>query len=240
MWVRRVCLIPLLLVLGSGCAMYTTATRNLFEAVVDSADDCAALRRNRKLADEAWKEVVVGNPGVAYSPDYAHGFKDGYAGTLEEGGKPVPPTVPPWRYRRPKFQTPAGYQAIEDWYAGFNHGTAAAVAWVPPYLKTLPSSGVELKGSRSRSRPPNPAGEIPPEPAEELPPPKRQTPPSGGRDKAEPARRERGPVKAGIIGPEARAAGRAGTFPHFRPWEWEDKAHPQARVNEAARQPARG
>src|SRR5262249_5519672 len=147
--------------------------KNLYEAAADSVDECAMRRRNRKLAEDAWQDVVVGNSGVVYSPAYARGFKDGFIKTLAEGGRPIPPVVPPWRYRRTKYQTPAGYQAIEDWYAGFSHGTAAAVAWAPPFLKTLPSSGVELKGSMTRLHQPPRPGESAPDAAEILPHPKR-------------------------------------------------------------------
>jgi hypothetical protein len=162
--------------------LYWIATQNLYHSAVDSVDDCAMRRRTRKLAEDAWQDVVVGNPGVAYSPAYAQGFKDGFTQTLAEGGRPIPPVVPPWRYRRTTYQTPAGYHAIEDWYAGFSHGTAAAVAWAPPFLKTLPSSGAELKGSMTRPRQPPPPGEYAPDAAEILPHPKRMVLPAGGQN----------------------------------------------------------
>jgi hypothetical protein len=167
---------------GSGCQLYWLATQNLYEAAADSVDECAMRRRHRKLAEDAWQDVVVGNPGAAYSPAYAQGFKDGFTQTLAEGGRSIPPVVPPWSYRRTKYQTPAGYQAIEDWYAGFSHGTAAAVAWAPPFLKTLPSSGAELKGSRSPPRQSAPPGESAPDSAEILPHPKRVALPPTGQD----------------------------------------------------------
>jgi hypothetical protein len=41
---------------------------------------------------------------------------------------PVCPPVPPERYRRKRYMTPEGCAAVEDWFAGFRHGAATAMA----------------------------------------------------------------------------------------------------------------
>jgi hypothetical protein len=48
------------------------------------------------------------------------------AGAIVEA--PVCPPVPPNRYRRKEYMTPEGAAAIEEWYAGFRHGAATAMA----------------------------------------------------------------------------------------------------------------
>src|SRR5262245_28925346 len=50
----------------------------------------------------------------------------GMAGSYVEN--PVCPPVPPNRYRRKRYMTPEGVAAVEDWYAGFRHGAATAMA----------------------------------------------------------------------------------------------------------------
>src|SRR5205807_2557372 len=61
-----------------------------------------------------------------HSEDYAQGFKDGYAEYLYRGGDGEPPLLPPKRYRHVRYQTPQGYMAAEDWFAGYRHGAAVA------------------------------------------------------------------------------------------------------------------
>ena len=41
---------------------------------------------------------------------------------------PVCRTLPPERYHRKRYATPEGCKAVEDWYAGFRHGAATAMA----------------------------------------------------------------------------------------------------------------
>ncbi len=55
------------------------------------------------------------------------GFKAGFAAHLFDGST-APPPVPPAHYRHFSYQTPDGYLAIEQWFAGYRHGVDAAVA----------------------------------------------------------------------------------------------------------------
>jgi hypothetical protein len=63
---------------------------------------------------------------MPYSRDYARGFLKGFEDYVYAGGNGLPPPVPPPRYWGIYYQTPEGHQAIEDWFAGFRHGTEAA------------------------------------------------------------------------------------------------------------------
>ncbi len=78
--------------------------------------------RTCKLAAEAWKEVRTGVPG--YSRHYHRGFLVGFADYLQFGGNGEPPPVPPRQYW--KQDSPAGRQAVEDWFSGFRHGATIA------------------------------------------------------------------------------------------------------------------
>src|SRR5262245_2864118 len=57
-----------------------------------------------------------------FSVDYQDGFVDGFVDYLEAGGTGEPPMLPPRRYWRASFQSPAGHQAAEQWFEGFRHG----------------------------------------------------------------------------------------------------------------------
>jgi hypothetical protein len=159
---------------GAGCAMYETVTRNVVRAALDSADDKFTRRRDRRWAEAAWDDWRRQNRGEPFSADYGSGFRDGYADTLDGGGRAVPPAVPPWRYRRPRYQTPAGYRAVEDWYAGFQDGAAAALAEGPRHPLTLPPSGVTLKAAPA---PPPPGLTDEAENGHPIPPPRWLPPP---------------------------------------------------------------
>jgi hypothetical protein len=101
--------------------------------VAPTIDDLADRCRNRQLAEEAWEHFEQNDPNHAYSPDYQAGFIDGYAGSLSAGGSGEPPTVPPrWSWRAEK-QSPEGHKAVEDWFAGFKHGSAVAALVFPPF-----------------------------------------------------------------------------------------------------------
>ena len=69
-----------------------------------------------------------------FSQDYQEGFIDGYVDYLEGGGTGEPPLLPPRRYWNAAYQTYAGHQAAEQWFAGYRHGaqcarTAPIVHW---------------------------------------------------------------------------------------------------------------
>jgi len=110
---------------GPGCALLTDSANTLFRSVADEVDDACAGLRNWRWAEQAWQEVGAAGPG-AHSDDYARGFKSGFADYLDMGGSGEPPVVAPPRYRGWRYQTPQGYQAIQEWFAGYRHGAEAA------------------------------------------------------------------------------------------------------------------
>ena len=63
----------------------------------------------------------IGLPGIAvYSAHTA--FDNSSGGRSCCGSVPQPPS----KYRELQYQSPMGYLAIEQWYAGYQHGAAAA------------------------------------------------------------------------------------------------------------------
>jgi hypothetical protein len=89
-------------------------------------DEMAEARRNESWAKAAWENVRGCRPGGAPSADYEAGFKAGFVDYLTAGGSGEAPPVPPRRYWTTAYQTPGGRGAVEAWFAGFQHGAAAA------------------------------------------------------------------------------------------------------------------
>jgi hypothetical protein len=163
---------------SSGCGFFCYSIQNLVEAPLDAKDECVMRQRFYDMAADAWKTVRLSDPNVPYSIHYVHGFKDGYAGYLDNGS-PEPPGEPPWIYRTSHFETPEGIQAIHDWFAGYRHGAQVAQAsgyretavilpvGRPPYQPPAPVAAPEA-GSEQGNTPAR----------EELPPPKKVVPPA--------------------------------------------------------------
>jgi len=134
------------------------------------------IRRNHKLAGEAWEGIAKAEPELTHSADYADGFKAGYADYLYAGGTGEPPPQPPRTYWRIHYETPEGHQAIEDWFAGFRHGASMAQQSGHRQYATIPSS------VRPRDAPDQEAASIAPEhmavppAAPDLPPPRKVQP----------------------------------------------------------------
>jgi hypothetical protein len=103
--------------------------------------DCYEYRRNRALADAAWAETAGHMLTAPVSTDYVIGFKQGFVDYLEAGGPGEPPPVPPRYYWGFRHQTPEGYNAIQEWFAGFRHGTEMAQASGYRRSIVIPSSG---------------------------------------------------------------------------------------------------
>jgi len=110
-----------------GCSLAGYVGQN---AVNESAAATGAARVRRELRTEAeamWAAWVESN-GAAGSPGYADGFVDGYVDQADNGGPPLPPAVPPPRYRQSAVdQTAQGQSAARDYLAGFQRGAQAAV-----------------------------------------------------------------------------------------------------------------
>src|SRR5947199_55502 len=111
---------------GPGCSLVGSATHLAAYRARQALDDCAERQRNERWANEAWQAVRSACPYQPFSDDHARGFKDGFARFVYRGGDGEPPPLPPSNYRTVRYQTPQGYQAIEDWFAGYRHGVSVA------------------------------------------------------------------------------------------------------------------
>jgi hypothetical protein len=170
-------------VFGSGCQVAVELTRNAIYEVGHRTSETVECARDRYLACQAWDQVRESCPGQAFSKDYAKGFKDGFSDYVFSGGTGDPPPTPPLCYWGVCYETPAGHQAIEDWYAGFRHGTAAAKASGDRDLVVLPLStpppGPPLPPPHPGEPPPlsgPPPGATPPAEEQALPPPRKVEP----------------------------------------------------------------
>ena len=114
--------------------------RNLGEWPVFGTAECRRTVRDCRRAKEAWQEAQAACPDQAFSKDYAEGFLAGFRDYLDAGGNGQPPGAPPFRYWLARYETPEGHQAVEDWYAGFRHGAAAARASGYRELNVIPLS----------------------------------------------------------------------------------------------------
>src|SRR5579872_5586380 len=128
-----------LLLFGGGCSLVETAARVGTDRIAQVVNDCAERRRNAAWAEEAWARTRA-NADHAYSDDYGAGFVAGFADFLYRGGDGEPPPLPPQKYRALRFQTNEGYQAVQEWFAGFRHGAHEAGASGQRELVTGPSS----------------------------------------------------------------------------------------------------
>jgi hypothetical protein len=164
--------------LSPGCQLAALTAENLAATLCSCTDKAVDCTGELCLADRAWKEVRKSNPETAYSIYYARGFRDGYMDYLNEGGDGEPPPVPPPCYWSSLYHSPAGHQAVEDWFAGFRHG--AALAKASGYRANIVVAVSDL-GPGANAGPaappdafaaePGPAG-VEPAPAEVLPPPR--------------------------------------------------------------------
>lgn len=78
---------------------------------------------------------ACGTTVEAPKPNGGCGANGGAGGFTEY---PVCAPVPPERYQRKRYTTPEGMHAIEDWYAGFRHGAATAMASGLRNLQVVP------------------------------------------------------------------------------------------------------
>jgi hypothetical protein len=139
--------------LSCGCALVEDSGRNIGLCFTRSREARQEWRRNYRWADRAWAETCAAHGGSAPSKDYETGFKDGFAEYLYRGGNGEPPLVAPLRYRRLCYQSPQGYRAIDDWFAGYRHGSTVAKASGAREWITGPSSLHPWGGS---AKPPGP------------------------------------------------------------------------------------
>ena len=118
------CCAGALCTLSAGCQLAADGTRGVCAELTRKTDEKREFRRNWQLACTVWEDEHAHSAGC--SADFAQGFKEGFVDYLDAGGTGQPPPLPPRRYLAFRYQTPDGYQAITDWFAGFRRGAAAA------------------------------------------------------------------------------------------------------------------
>ncbi|MCA9185945.1 MAG: hypothetical protein R3E01_25810 [Pirellulaceae bacterium] len=122
--------------LGSGCRLFDAAWRTTVVEPIQysrNAYEKFSRRHFTELAEFALAQAKSEARAELdrydcepYSADYEAGFVDGYVDYLEAGGSGIPSPMPPRRYWRAKYQNPEGFQRVEEWVQGFQHGAAAA------------------------------------------------------------------------------------------------------------------
>jgi hypothetical protein len=186
---------------GSGCALVEDGSRNLFVAISTPIEVHREKARNEKWAEAAWQTAIMRDGPGTHTEDYARGFKDGFAEYLFRGGDGEPPLVAPLRYRQIRYQNPQGYQAIQDWFAGYRHGAAAARDSGARKWITSPSGlQTELPEAPTHEVPFVVPNELPPEHNEVIPLPLPQELPKKTFTPA-----FLGPAKVGLEAPRSEA-----------------------------------
>ncbi len=130
----------LLLLLGglaplAGCHLAETAFHNAVNEPAMYLDEKHVTHECRAEGRRVMREL---RRQQAMTEDYEDGFVDGFADALERGGDPLPPAVPPTKYRRGRFLNQNGHARIHDYYAGFQHGANCATASGQRQYLTVP------------------------------------------------------------------------------------------------------
>lgn len=171
---------------GSGCFsarnsapdnFLCQADRNVAEAPIRASDEVEFIKKTRKQAEQYWKQVCQGDSHPHHDA-YHDGFVDGFVDYVEAGGSGEPPFLPPFRYRLTPDRSPEGMALVEDWYAGFRHGSSVARASGLRELSLIPlPSYAVLKDLNDTEA----GGVVPAQPSSTgTPGPNSGVPPAGG------------------------------------------------------------
>jgi len=161
MRIKTVLVLGGLCAVGGGCSRLANVSQSLSgdPAAYSRSGEGTDSKRNAKLAELAWDQTRQANPEVAYSVDFAAGFKKGFADYLQPGSTGELPVVPPSCYGRADYETTLGRQTVQDWFRGFREGTVQAqvsglrpVATVPASV-ILPTFRSALPGSLATAVP---------------------------------------------------------------------------------------
>lgn len=119
----------------AGCHLAETAVHNAMNEPAMYLDEKHVTHECRAEGQRVAREMRVRQ---AMSEDYEDGFVDGYADALERGGEPLPPAVPPTKYRRGRFLNADGHARIHNYFAGFQHGASCAASSGKRQFLTVP------------------------------------------------------------------------------------------------------
>jgi hypothetical protein len=122
----RLVLLSVPLMCMSGCSWLPYLGRNLAGTPLEVVAHCRFKVEMCGHANDAWRGVVAHDPEQHFSTAYADGFHRGFIDYVERGGNGEPPAMPPMCYRYPVLRSPEQQQAIDDWFAGFRHGSTIA------------------------------------------------------------------------------------------------------------------
>lgn len=128
---------------SSGCTVIRNEFRTLISEPIkygNNVDVVRTAKRNRKLAKIAFDQFGAQHPEAPSSRDFRDGFIDGFADFLTFGGSGAPPVVPPRRYWNLPERTPAGHDAVQEWFSGFAAGASEAKISGLREQQTVPSS----------------------------------------------------------------------------------------------------
>jgi hypothetical protein len=184
-------LVLALCLLCQGCELAGNLSRATLYELGQHTNETLEKIRDRRLANEAWEDLQKTCAGNQYSKDYARGFKCGFEDYLFAGGTGDPPPFPPLHYWGVGYETPEGYVQIQDWFAGYRQGAAAAreggyrqfiiLPMAPP---GTPAGGPPAEASAPAVAVPSPGGDAAPAGPPVLPVPQKIEPtaPQSGPD----------------------------------------------------------
>lgn len=124
--------------LASGCGLGRTAFHNLDYDHALYTTNTKIERELREDAREVFRQLATEYATKCFTDEFRYGFIEGYADHLDNGGTPLPPAVPPTKYRFKPYLSPVGHAQIQDYFIGFKYGAEVAAASGRREYFTLP------------------------------------------------------------------------------------------------------
>jgi hypothetical protein len=152
MRVPRLLLLTVVCLAGPGCGLLRFGNDDTTYVVENGGTPHGPTH---ELVDGAWNRFRSANPSYAFSEDFAHGFRSGFVDSREFGGT----GQPPWYHIRTSCQPVEGYQAMKNWFDGFQAGAAAAHG-----NGVVAMAGKEPVPSMPVNEPMRPGGRLVPQP----------------------------------------------------------------------------
>jgi len=106
----------------------------------DEIVDCEINFRNKRRASAAWDACREAYETVEHVSDFKDGFISGYI-AVANGGNGCPPSTPPAKYWKARFQTIDGKARTNAWFDGYAHGALAAQSDGVAYMNQIVTRG---------------------------------------------------------------------------------------------------